>query len=122
MKKLSIISLYIFFPSLLSAQTVEIPGAYRWTGVNKSQTGLDYVFVIPSSSQAAIRFNTTSGSTVNWYKFHDKGIGEKTFFYSGNILSSAEKDCGYIIEQGDLSIHFWLSTYKEVSSLYPDED
>ena len=36
--------------------------------------------------------------------------------------SPAEKDYGYVIEQGDASIYLWLSTYKEVSSLYPDEE
>ena len=36
--------------------------------------------------------------------------------------SSAEKDYGYVIEQGDASIYLWLSTYKEVSSLYADEE
>ena len=46
MKRFCILSLYIFFVSLLYAQTVEVDGAYRWTGVNKSETGLDYVFVI----------------------------------------------------------------------------
>lgn len=45
MKRFCILSLYIFFVSLLYAQTVEVDGAYRWTGVNKSETGLDYVFV-----------------------------------------------------------------------------
>ena len=106
------------------AQTVEINGAYRWTGVNKSTTGLDYVFVIPSSSQATIRFNTTSGSTVNWYSFDYTGINNKKLIHSGNslIYSPAGKDCGYVIEQGDVSVYLWLSSYREVISLYPDEE
>lgn len=124
MKKFCILSLYIFFVSLLYAQTVEINGAYRWTGVNKSTTGLDYVFVIPSSSQATIRFNTTSGSTVNWYSFDYTGINNKKLIHSGNslIYSPAGKDCGYVIEQGDVSVYLWLSSYREVISLYPDEE
>lgn len=124
MKRFCILSLYIFFVSLLYAQTVEVDGAYRWTGVNKSETGLDYVFVIPSSSQATIRFNSTSGSPVKWYRFDRTGINNKTPISNGNSLtySSAEKDYGYVIEQGDASIYLWLSTYKEVSSLYADEE
>ena len=124
MKRFCILSLYIFFVSLLYAQTVEVDGAYRWTGVNKSETGLDYVFVIPSSSQATIRFNSTSGSPVNWYRFDRTGINNKTSISNGNSLtySPAEKDYGYVIEQGDVSVYLWLSTYKEVSSLYPDEE
>lgn len=124
MKRFCILSLYIFFVSLLYAQTVEVDGAYRWTGVNKSKTGLDYVFVIPSSSQATIRFNSTSGSPVNWYRFDRTGINNKTSVSNGNSLtySPAEKDYGYVIEQGDVSVCLWLSTYKEVSSLYPDEE
>lgn len=124
MKRFCILSLYIFFVSLLYAQTVEVDGAYRWTGVNKSETGLDYVFVIPSSSQATIRFNSTSGSPVNWYRFDRTGINNKTSVSNGNSLtySPAEKDYGYVIEQGDVSVCLWLSTYKEVSSLYPDEE
>ena len=124
MKRFCILSLYIFFVSLLYAQTVEVDRAYRWTGVNKSETGLDYVFVIPSSSPATIRFNSKSGSPVNWYRFDRTGINNKTPISNGNSLtySSAEKDYGYVIEQGDASIYLWLSTYKEVSSLYPDEE
>ena len=116
MKRFCILSLYIFFVSLLYAQTVEVDGAYRWTGVNKSETGLDYVFVIPSSSQATIRFNSTSGSPVNWYRFDRTGINNKTSISNGNSLtySPAEKDYGYVIEQGDVSVYLWLSTYKEV--------
>ena len=107
MKRFCILSLYIFFVSLLYAQTVEVDGAYRWTGVNKSETGLDYVFVIPSSSQATIRFNSTSGSPVNWYRFDRTGVNNKTPISNGNSLtySSAEKDYGYVIEQGDASIY-----------------
>lgn len=124
MKKFCILSLYIFFGYLLHAQTVEIDGAYRWTGVNKSKTGLDYVFVMPSSSPATIRFNTTSGSTINWYSFDYTGINNKKPIYNGNSLtySPAEKDCGYVIEQGDVSVYLWLSSYRNVISLYPDEE
>ena len=128
MKKLTfIISFLIFSLTVFSQPTLVINNGKSYKYNPAASTGLDMgCFVVQQNIPLSITFTSDSNEPMMLYSFGELGIYQKKLLtggvQQGNILTyvGGEKDCGYVIEQGSSIYNFWVSSYREVTTIECD--
>ena len=129
MKKLIFIIYSLVFSIAVYSQpslVVNNGKAYKYEA-DVLNTGLDLgCFVVQKDIPLSFVFTSDSNEQMKLYSFGEFGTYQKELLIGGiqqgNILTyvGGEKDCGYVIEQGSLVYNFWVSSYKEVTTLECD--
>lgn len=86
--------------------------------VPEKNTGLDKIYIPYTVSGLSVHYNAQQNTHPRWYRYSNLGGGfaeEITaIIYDGvkSTLSAPEGDMGYIIEDGDNRIYFWIVNYE----------
>lgn len=84
-----------------------------------ASTGLDDLFVIWNTAGTQAHYTASStATTVKWYRFSNLGGGyaeEVPSYRNGtdSYIQLADKDMGYIVEEGTDRYYFWTTNYAD---------
>lgn len=108
----------ILFCAFYHASAIEFAGASQRVleYAPVASSGLDAVYVIPSSAGVSISYDSDSPTSVRWYRFSNLGAayaeeipatvdGRKT------TVAASRGDMGYVIEEGSARRYFWVTDY-----------
>lgn len=115
MKKSLILILSLASFSCISAQ-ISITGTRYKDFLPDTNTGLKTIYVVEDGKDAVISY-TASSSTVKWQRYSKLGGGYAeevdNVIRDGNTytLPASSQDLGYIINDGQKQICFWVADY-----------
>lgn len=114
---------------LLAAATQSLGQNIVWHSAEKvvacevaASTGLSAVYVAPTLAGVSAGFSPASGqaSSVKWFRFSSAGAAYAEQITDGitingteSVLSQLKGNTGYIVQDGDRSLYFWVMDYTD---------